>query len=918
MPALTIAFVSFLTLQTPPSSSLPQQTLHSITQSTHGIPGKKKGRERWMVVFKKRSFDLQSFRNAIRTKDQKTVESVVKNLESQAIQDQASFSLFLERDLGGEILEHFWLVNACSIEVSFANLARIRSHPNVAYIHPDKVVEPVTILRATNAGNHAVDALHLKGIRGLGVSIAIMDTGCDLNMNGTGRPHSTFFINGDPTNRKGGGLSGSRLLAAKALGKMGPDDVHNHGTAVAGIASGEKWNSQTNSDRGHAPLSGILSYSVANDKAGSTNLTTITKAWQAIAADVVKYKIIAANNSYSGSPDPTNVSQMALDSAALNTGILPVVAAGNSGSSTGGSQSAANGLSVGATTTDTKKVASFSSRGPLFGDTQRFYPDLCAVGVSLVQPLRDNEGSQWIASGTSMASPQVCGAAALFRSVQPRASNMLTKAALLVSTEDISQRNRNSPFNSRNAYGLGFLRDDRLISLARGAGFLKDSSITTTIPSISFNLAVAKGRRYAVCIAWPRTQLKSKIWSNLSLEAKMGSQSLAFSDTPRNLYEKIEFSAPSSGTVQLIVRGKNLDASTVKFGLAATRIPQPFIPGKVTAFGTGCKGSGIIPNLGNILPRGFSNKFGGTASTVPIGFQALRFQQLFALGQTPKDFITTGLGFRHDDQVFAAMTKEWIELTVYLGYAATTPKTINRSFTVNQYGPQSQVLSRKRINLPTISGRNKKPGDFLLQIPFDRSFLYQTTRKKPLLLDITKHSQSKPRLTFYADAAFDRTTFPASRVYSLSPQSNTGFATVGYGVIIAFLQPGSSGAIPILGSQGEPEIGKSYETTLSLANSNAAVAFFSGNSKAIFQQIPLPLDLSPLGMMGCKLFTNILSVRSFTTDGQGAGGIKTTIPNVTALIGVTLFHQAAIFDPAGNPFGLVLSNALKGTIGGQP
>ncbi len=871
-----------------------------------------------MVVFKTRPFDLRAFRQAVRQKDGSKVERIVRDLQEKASQDQAGFARFVRKDLGGEVLAQFWLVNACSIEVPYSSLSRIRSHPRVAYIHPDQRVKPVFIAKATDAKNHAVDSLHSQGIKGKGVSVAIMDTGCDVNMNGKGRPHATFYIGGNPKNKAGGGIGGSRLLAARALGKMPADDVHNHGTAVAGIAAGEKWNGKSNSDRGHAPLSGIVSYSIANDKSGGSDMTTITKAWQAIAADTVKFKIVAANNSYSGSPDPTNVSQMALDAAALNAGILPVCAAGNSGPGTSGSQSVANGLAVGATTKDSKQMASFSSRGPLFGDTQRFYPDLCAVGVSLVQPLRDNEGSQWIASGTSMASPEVCGAAALFRSMRPKASQALTKAALLASTEDISQRNRTAPFNSRNAYGLGFLRDDRLLKLAQGSGILKDSAISTTTKSISFNLSVSKGRAYAASIAWLRNNLKSKTWSDLSLEAKMGTQRLALGDSPRNLYEKVVFTAPSSGTVQLIIRGKTLDTARIRFGLAATGIPKPFIPGTVTTFGKGCKGSGIIPNLGVVLPVGYKTKFGGTGNNLPMGFSTLRYQQIFDLGQTPKDFSTTGIGFRHDDQFFIASSKESMELSIHLGYASTTPKTLNRGFAVNQFGPQTQVFSRKRVNLPTITGKNTNPSTFLLQIPFDRSFLYQASRKKPLLLDLTKHNQSKPLLSFFADSVFDRKTFPTSRVYSTSPSASSGRVTTGYGAVMAFLQPGTSGAIPLLSSRRGPEIGGGYQVSLSQANSNSTALLFVGNSTKSFQGLPLPLDLSGTGMIGCKLYTNVLFAQAMKTDSQGKGNLSQTVPNLTSLIGVSLYQQIAVFDPAANTLGMVMSNALHGVVGGQP
>lgn len=53
-----------------------------------------------------------------------------------------------------------------------------------------------------------------------------------------------------------------------------------------------------------------------------------------------------------------------------------------------------------------------------------------------------------------MASPQVAGAAALFRSDLPSASCYLTKSAILATTLEVSASQTGWPFNTRDAYGF--------------------------------------------------------------------------------------------------------------------------------------------------------------------------------------------------------------------------------------------------------------------------------------------------------------------------------------------------------------------------------------------------------------------------------------------------------------------------------
>ena len=90
---------------------------------------------------------------------------------------------------------------------------------------------------------------------------AVVDSGADADMGGTGRPHAVYFKDG----KLGGGpgVKGTRLLAAIGVAAAGDgEDFHGHGTCCACVSAGWKWNRKANSDNGHAPEAGIVSYNL--------------------------------------------------------------------------------------------------------------------------------------------------------------------------------------------------------------------------------------------------------------------------------------------------------------------------------------------------------------------------------------------------------------------------------------------------------------------------------------------------------------------------------------------------------------------------------------------------------------------------------------------------------------------------------
>ena len=104
-----------------------------------------------------------------------------------------------------------------------------------------------------------------------------------------------------------------------------------------------------------------------------------------------------------------------------------------------------------------------------------------------------------------------------------------------------------------------------------------------------------------------------------------------------------------------------------------------------------------------------------------------------------------------------------------------------------------------------------------------------------------------------------------------------------------------------------PQIGRTFPALLTNLPSNLALLAFGWNP-----QPPVPLD--PLGMPGCTAHIAVDSV--VTVSGVGEARFELPIPLLPTLLGQHFYNQAFVLDPAANPLGAVVSEAMEGVIGG--
>ncbi|MFI6799431.1 S8 family peptidase [Streptosporangium canum] len=256
------------------------------------------------------------------------------------------------------------------------------------------------------------------GHDGTGVKVAVLDTGIDAT-------HPDFA---------------GKIATSQSFVPDAPvTDGHGHGTHVAstiagsGAASGGKY-------KGVAPGAQLVVGKVlADDGSGQDSWIIEGMEWAANSGSKVVSMSLGA-----GPSDGTDPISQAVNDLSASTGTLFVIAAGNSGALPGtvALPGAAEAALTVAAVDKQDQMAYFSGRGPRFGDSG-LKPDIAAPGVDIAAaratgtamgtPVDDHYTE---ASGTSMATPHVAGAAAIMAQQHPDWKGPLLKAALMSTSKD--------------------------------------------------------------------------------------------------------------------------------------------------------------------------------------------------------------------------------------------------------------------------------------------------------------------------------------------------------------------------------------------------------------------------------------------------------------------------------------------------
>jgi len=285
---------------------------------------------------------------------------------------------------------------------------------NLSYVHgvdPDNTVE-VYITDADNVVN-AGTVRNTYNISGEGIVVGILDTGIDYM-------HPALGGGVGPEYKV---IGGKNFTTNDEYDFM---DRHFHGTHVAGIVA-----ANGNTIQGIAPDARLRAYKVLDDQGIGQQSWVISGIEQAVidGVDII-------NLSLGGTGHPNDPGSQAID-VATEAGVLCVVAAGNSADymTIGSPGTARSAVTVGASMNN-DIITDFSSRGPTLR-TYEVKPDIVAPGFRINSTVLN--GGYGRASGTSMATPVVAGAAALYLEKFPGTDPIDVKAVLMNTAVSIGE-----------------------------------------------------------------------------------------------------------------------------------------------------------------------------------------------------------------------------------------------------------------------------------------------------------------------------------------------------------------------------------------------------------------------------------------------------------------------------------------------
>ena len=294
-------------------------------------------------------------------------------------------------------------VKGYSAKIPKAKLDKVKKDPRVKVVVEDREVH--AFAQTVSTGDSRIQFSTASANKGSGIGVAVIDSGIDLT-------HPDLVKN---------------IIAEKSCVKTArtANDDNGHGTHVAGIIAALN---NTTGVVGVAPEAKLIAIKVLNSK-GSGTISNIVCGIDWIITNANKYNIKVANMSLGGGGVSDNncgktdndVMHQAICKA-RDVGITFVVAAGNDGADASKSTPAAYDDTVitvsaladsdgkpGGKGTSTSyggddTFASFSNFGSVV--------DIAAPGVSIYSTYKG--GKYATLSGTSMATPFVSGAAALY------------------------------------------------------------------------------------------------------------------------------------------------------------------------------------------------------------------------------------------------------------------------------------------------------------------------------------------------------------------------------------------------------------------------------------------------------------------------------------------------------------------------
>ena len=269
-----------------------------------------------------------------------------------------------------------------------------------------------------------------------------------------------------------------------------------------------------------------------------------------------------------------------------------------------------------------------------------------------------------------------------------------------------------------------------------------------------------------------------------------------------------------------------------------------------------------------------------------------------------------------DDLAFVPLgtdIRECDELIVRLSHTSAT--TVVGLFAPYITEPQVEVLRVRTHRFVRIANT-------WMRLGLQRPFLYIPARGNLLVEVIAMGARPDPRGTGersfaraapnigYAATGTDTLLVPDRGASTSFPKLAICTAAAGldwYGKGCA----GTSGLEPVLGLDGSPTLGGTVDIWVSNAPASTGTYLMRGLDNGA----PFPMDLSSVGMTGCRVYFSPLDATPTSTNAFGIAHSSFGVPPSSTLLGAVLYVQGLIVDPTGNAVGLTTTNYGRIQIG---
>ncbi|MFA5498556.1 MAG: S8 family serine peptidase [Candidatus Cloacimonadia bacterium] len=386
----------------------------------------------------------------------------------------------MELDGAADNIRYNWIVNTICLEADSKLIKMLSERADIAVIEYDPLqkalIEPVSSTDADGSGAERAVTWNLTTMRvpevwelgyyGQGVLVSVIDTGINYNHHDI---KNRMWVHEDYPNHGWSFIDNSDFTM----------DIYDHGTHCAGSIAGDGTSGR---ETGVAPQSKIMNVKVYDPQGHSTQSIVI----QAIEFSLEhKADILSMSLGWYQDGETSRTLWRQIMNNVLSVGVPAMVAAGNEAQDlkidkpiprnirTPGDcpppwlhpdQSLLGGISsvisVGATNSN-DVIGNFSSIGPVtWADEDPFLdypfdpemglirPDITAPGVNVISLAHDDVSGYSSKSGTSMATPNAAGVAALLLSKDPELTPEDISRALELTAKKITD-------SKDNTYGTG-------------------------------------------------------------------------------------------------------------------------------------------------------------------------------------------------------------------------------------------------------------------------------------------------------------------------------------------------------------------------------------------------------------------------------------------------------------------------------